>query len=68
MFKKFLKWFATMFMIFVTISYSIVISKIGLNPTKNIFFNDFFYNMLMICTPSFVVAISLTRWELKNNF
>lgn len=55
-----------MFMIFIVISYSIVIYTIGFSQTKSIIFHNFFYNIFMIFVPSFVVAISLTRWELKK--
>ena len=66
MLKKFIKWFLIMFMVFMAISYSIVIYVLGFAQTKAVFLNDFFYNIFMIFVPSFIVAILLTQWELKK--
>lgn len=66
MYKIFLKWFLIAFISLLLISYAIVIYYIGFNQLLNVLFEDIYYNLLMLSSPTLVVAILLTRWELKK--
>lgn len=66
MYRIFLKWFIFSFIILLCIAYSIAIYAIGLDQLLGVIFNGIINDLLMLTAPSIVVAISLTRWQLKK--
>lgn len=66
MYIIFLKWFIFSFIILLCIAYSIAIYAIGLDQLLGVIFNGIINDLLMLTGPSIVVAISLTRWQLKK--
>lgn len=66
MYRIFLKWFIFSFIILLCIAYSIAIYAMGLDQLLGVIFNGIINDLLMLTAPSIVVAISLTRWQLKK--